>query len=302
MSHTGSDTAAVYRAGTIKRLRATKADMAAREDFLVAYAEANGPVTVRGLYYQAEVAGLPGIDKTESGYRKVQAQVLALRRAGRMSYDAISDATRYMRKPRTFDGWEAALNETARTYRKALWTDTGLEVEIWIEKSALAGVLFPVTAEFDVPLMCTGGFSSETFAHEAVARLKGTGRTLVAYTFYDFDRAGQDAAASLAEKVSRFGAAYDVPVHVSRRALDVAQVRDLGLPTRPARQGTAADRRWSCPFAAELDAIPPRTLRAMVRDAIEQHLPREELTRLKAIEHSERDTLLSYLGGIDDGG
>ncbi|MGE3366770.1 MAG: hypothetical protein AB7I34_25380 [Rhizobiaceae bacterium] len=51
------------------------------------------PVTVRGLYYQSEVHGLPGIDKTDAGYDKVQRrQVLALRRQGRMSYDWIADA------------------------------------------------------------------------------------------------------------------------------------------------------------------------------------------------------------------
>jgi hypothetical protein len=36
----------------------------------------HGPVTIRGLYYQAEVARVPGIDKTENGYAKVQRQVL----------------------------------------------------------------------------------------------------------------------------------------------------------------------------------------------------------------------------------
>jgi hypothetical protein len=58
----------VYQASPIKRRRATKAEMEARAEFLISYAEAHGPVTVRQLYYRAEVEGLPGIDKTESGY------------------------------------------------------------------------------------------------------------------------------------------------------------------------------------------------------------------------------------------
>jgi hypothetical protein len=37
-----------------------------RAEFLIDYAAKHHPVTVRGLYYRAEVAGLPGIDKTES--------------------------------------------------------------------------------------------------------------------------------------------------------------------------------------------------------------------------------------------
>ena len=37
--------------------------MEVRAEFLIDYAEKHGPVTVRGLYYQAEVNGVPGIEK-----------------------------------------------------------------------------------------------------------------------------------------------------------------------------------------------------------------------------------------------
>jgi len=45
----------VYQASHIKRRRATAAEMEARAQFFIDYAERHGPVTVRGLYYQAEV-------------------------------------------------------------------------------------------------------------------------------------------------------------------------------------------------------------------------------------------------------
>ena len=39
--------------------------MEERAEFLIDYASEHGPVTVRGLYYQAEVASLPGfLDRT----------------------------------------------------------------------------------------------------------------------------------------------------------------------------------------------------------------------------------------------
>ena len=56
----------VYEASRVKRNRATNAEMQERAEFLIDYAEVHGPVTVRQLYYQAEVHGLPGIDKTEA--------------------------------------------------------------------------------------------------------------------------------------------------------------------------------------------------------------------------------------------
>ena len=286
-----------YKASPLKRRRATKAEMEARAEFFIDYARDHGPVTVRGLYYQAEVAAIAGIGKDESGYNKTQAQVLKLRRAGRMAYNRIADATRYMRRPRTFDGWEDALQQTARLYRKSLWAEAGVEVEIWLEKSALAGVIQPVTWEYDVPLMPTGGYSSETFAFEAVDDLRGTNKTLVIYSLYDFDRSGRDAQNSLREKVERFGREFGVPVQFNVLGLTLEQVRALGLPTREPKRNKAADRRWPHDIAAELDAIPPDTLREMVRGAIERHLPAGELARLKSIEAAERHTLLQFIGG-----
>lgn len=287
----------VYRAGTIKQARATQAEMQGRECFLVDYAKTHGPLTVRGLYYQAEVRGLPGIDKGESGYRKIQAQVLKLRREGKLPDHCIADATRYMRKPRSHDGWEEALQETARLYGKSLWAENGLEVEIWLEKSALAGVIYPVTAEYDVPLMCTGGFSSETFAYEAVAALRGLDRRLVIHALYDFDRAGQDACSSLRDKVARFGARYGVGVDFHPLGLTRDQVVAGNLPTRPPKATSVADQRWPHPFAAELDAMAPDALRALVRGAIEQHMPQDQLAHLKRVEAAERRTLEEFLEG-----
>lgn len=285
-----------YQASPLKRHRATKAEMEERAAFLIDYAKNHAPVTVRQLFYAATVADIPGIEKTEGGYNKVQAQCLELRRTGRLPYHCIADATRYMRKPRTFDGWEAALQDTANLYRKSLWADSGEEVEIWLEKSALAGVLYPVTSEYDVPLMPTGGYTSETFAYGAVNSIRDTGKTLVIYALYDFDRSGQDAACSLQEKVERFGMEFDVPVQFQQLGLSFDQVEDLNLPTRPAKRNSAADRRWPYDFAAELDAIPPDTIRDMVREAIEDHLPRYQLRSLKRIEQAERNTLLQFIG------
>lgn len=214
---------------------------------------------------------------------------------------ARGDGRAYMRKPRTYDGWQEALENTALLYRKALWADSDEAVEIWLEKSALAGVIYPVTSEYDVPLMPTGGYSSETFAYGAVNALRDSGKTLVIYAFYDFDRSGQDAALSLEEKVRRFGLEFDVPVRFNHLGLTYEQVVHENLPTRPAKRNTVADQRWPYAFAAELDAIPPDRIRQIVRDAIEGHLPAWELRQLKQVEAEERATLRRFIGRVNDG-
>jgi hypothetical protein len=286
----------------VKRRRATKAEMEERAGFLIDYAAKHGPVTVRGLYYQAEVAAVPGIDKTELAYSRVQRQVLALRRSGRMPYKHIADATRWMRKPRSYDSISDALTSCAYFYRRSLWLDATEYAEIWLEKDAIAGAIYPVTSENDVPLMVTRGFCSETFAFEAIEQRGDDKRPYYIYYLGDFDRAGRDAARSLRKKLEQFGKEKGIAVHFVELAVTLEQIRDLRLPTREPKRTTAADKAWPHDFACELDAIPPDTLRQIVREAIEKHLPADQLKILKIAEESEKELLWALALEHDDEG
>jgi hypothetical protein len=192
---------------------------------------------------------------------------LTLRRAGRLAYRHIADLTRWMRKPTTFDSVEEALQETARLYRKALWRDAAARIEIWCEKDALAGVIYPVTAMYDVPLMVARGFASETFCFEAIEAHAGDPRGYVVGYLGDLDRAGRDAATSLEEKLKRFAAEKRVAVDFYHLAMEDADIVNYDaekglllarvgevtrwLPTRPPKRNTPADRAWPHPFACE---------------------------------------------------
>lgn len=306
--------AELYEASPINRRRATREEMEERAEFLIDYAAEHGPVTVRQLYYQAEVHGAPGIDKTESGYDRVQRQVLDLRRRGRLPYNDIADLTRWMRKPRTYDGVAAALAATAQLYRKALWSEERTYVEIWCEKDALAGVIYPITAEYDVALMVARGYSSETFAFEAVAAREGDPREYHVWYLGDFDRSGCEAAQSLKEKLERFAAERGVEVSFRVLAIEAEDILDFDasdntalvnlndqarwLPTREPKRKTPADQAWPHSYAIELDAIPPDDLRRMVRQVIENYLPPYQLEILKVAEDSERTLIRELVAGI----
>jgi len=268
--------------------------MEERAQFLIDYANEHGPVTVRGLYYQAEVHGVPGIDKTDASYAKVQRQVLALRRQDRLPYRAIADATRWMRKPRSHDSIEEALKETAALYRRNLWRDLPISVEIWLEKDALAGVIYPITEAFDVPLMVTRGFSSETFAFEAVAARQDDDRPCLVYYLGDFDRAGHDARDSLREKLHRFGSEFGVQIEFIDLGINIGHVIAHNLPTRDPKRNTAADKNWPFHIACELDAMAPGDMRALVQTALEHHLPEHEYRVLKVAEQSERELITRW--------
>jgi hypothetical protein len=274
-----------------KRHRATSSEMDERAEFLIAYAEEHGPVTVRQLYYQAEVHGLPGIEKTDAGYAKVQRQVLRLRREGRLAYGLVADASRWMRKPQSFVSVEQALADTAAFYRKSLWTDAETYVEIWCEKDALAGVILPITSRYDVPLMVTRGYSSETFCYEALDQRGDDERSYHVYYLGDFDQDGADAARTLEEKLTRFANEKGIEVVFDQIAVSIKQITAMGLPTRKPK----THKPWPYKFACELDAIPPDNMRALVEAAINRHIDQDQLLVLQVAEESEREQLRNWV-------
>jgi len=133
-------------------------------------------------------------------------------------------------------------------------------------------VIYPVTEDYDVPLMITRGFSSETFCFEAIESRGDDRRDFYVYYLGDFDRAGRDAANALDEKLQRFSDGKPFVVWFKQIAVTQTQITDWRLPTRQPKRKSAADKKWPHKFACELDAIPPDRLRELLRSAIEQHL------------------------------
>ena len=91
----------VYGASTIKRKRRTNAELATLNELIIDVVEQDYPVSLRGVYYRVVSAG--GDDKTEHAYRAVGRRLLELRRQGEIAYDRISDGTRWVVRPRSYD-------------------------------------------------------------------------------------------------------------------------------------------------------------------------------------------------------
>jgi hypothetical protein len=281
----------VYQASPIRRTRATKAEVEARREALLDIIEAGRPMTVRQVFYQATVRGL--VEKAESGYGKIQTDLTVMRRAGELPYDWLTDNTRWQRKPRTFNSVEQALRDTAAFYRKDLWTDASSYVEIWLEKDALAGVVYPITSMFDVPLMVARGYASLSFLYSAAEYINTL--TIPAYIYHlgDFDPSGVNAGEKI-EATLREMAPY-AEITFERIAVTPEQIADWDLPTRPTKASDTRAKNFG-EISVELDAIEPNQLRALVQEAIEIHLPAEQFEKLKAAEESERDIITRLVG------
>jgi hypothetical protein len=328
-----------YRSSPTKRRR-TKADMDAIRMALVATLAEDHPMSVRQVFYRLTAQGV--VDKTEAEYKGTVCRLLAeMRRSGAIPYHWLADSTRWMRRPRTFSSMEEALRRTASTYRRALWDDAPVCVEIWLEKEALAGVLVEVTDEWDVPLMVTRGYASISFlyaAGEAIRERSDNGQRTAIYYFGDRDPSGVDIDRQIRQGIGEsmdtpaipddFTAAdlvnlqrgqqhlghtvarrdaeeledvFDEHATFTRVAVTEAQIGEWDLPTRPTKKTDSRAKGFDAQ-SVEVDAIPSHQLRALAQEAIEGHVDHRQLDVLRTYEDEERRGLLELTVALERGG
>jgi hypothetical protein len=287
----------IYPASRIERQRATKGEIELRRDSLIDIIAQMKPMTVRQVFYQATVLRL--VEKTESGYSKVQTDLVKMRRSGDLPYGWLADNTRWQRKPRTFNSVHEALHDTARLYRKALWADVDAYVEVWLEKDALSGVIYPITDRYDVPLMVARGYASMSFLHEAAKHINDLDVPAYICHLGDFDPSGVNAGEKIEETLREL--APDADITFERIAVTPAHIVLWELPSRPTKKTDSRSKDFG-EISVELDAISPDRLRGIVEFAIKQHLPADQFDKLKIAEASERKLIAGLVGMIVDGG
>ena len=266
----------------------SSAPASAKDEFLLA------ATAVRQVYYQATVRGI--VDKTEAGYGVEQNDLTVMRKEGSLPYEWLADSTRWQRKATTFRSVKEALEDTARFYRKDLWHDADCYVEFWLEKDALAGVVWPITRQFDVTLMVARGYASLSFLHSAAKHISKLDVPAYIYHLGDYDPSGQDAARSIEQTLREM--APDAEIVFKRIAVTPDQIAEWELPTRPTKATDTRSKGFG-DISVELDAIDPGLLRGLVQAAIEQHLPPEQYEILKVAERSEQELINGLVGMLD---
>ena len=290
-----------YGSSAVKtRVRRTNSELEAVDTAIVYAVATETPVTVRGVFYRVVSSG--AIDKSETGYRTVQRRLLELRRSSAVSYSAITDGTRLRLKPDSWTNADRMLEDVAASYRRALWNDQDAEVIIISEKDAISGVVYPVTAEYDVELCITRGYSSETFTHSIAQTVRNNsrrGKTTFVYQLGDHDPSGVDAWRSFEERVRTFvnvEAVFFEHIAVFERiAVTPRQIYLLSLPTRPTKTSDSRSAGFEGE-SVEVDAIPASTLRQIVRVAIEHHIDQRQLSLTRQVEAAERSGLEALAG------
>jgi len=275
-----------------KKARTPQAKTQAFWDAIAAIAaEYRQPMTVRQVFYQCVSRGV--VEKTELNYKRVAAATVQMRLAGELPYQKIADGSRTRRTVSAYDSLRELFEESRDIFRRDLWRDQSLHVELWCEKDALSGVLQPVCEQYQVPYVATRGFPSLSLRYESArAMIDGKKPTVVLY-LGDHDASGQSISNNLEPELRQHGA----NVHVSRVALSPSQVEEWSLPTRPGKKTDSRQAGFAEQFgeaSVEIDALRPDVLIDLVEQAIVAHIDPLAWERLQVIEAAEQETLDAY--------
>jgi hypothetical protein len=214
--------------------------------------------------------------------------------AGLLPWDAIEDATR------PFTEWNIHRNagdyirEQVADFMAGYWRDLLQSqpdhIEVIGEKNTLLPIIKPVCSDYTVPLTIGRGFCSLPPRKAMFDRWIESGKErLVLIVLSDHDPDGEMIADSL---VGYLRDDFRIPrqsIVAIRAALTAEQCREHGIPTDVEAKVKSRNYqrfvRLHGTGACELEAVPPRLLQKMLRDAIESVL---DLDAFKAEQDRER--------------
>jgi hypothetical protein len=282
--------------------RRTKADIDKIKAAISAILEVDNPMTVRQVFYQLVIRDK--IEKTEAEYQGTVIRLLTeLRLSGEIPFEWIVDETRRARVTQTFDSISDAARDTAKFYRRSALRECADYIEIWSEKEALAGLIYEVASNYDVPVMVSKGMPSLTQIYETainINRAAQAGKASYIYQFGDHDPSGVLIPETIKRRLEELcdDQFMCAPPTVERIALTPGQISKFRLPTRPTKRHGNRHALTFTGRSTELDALPAAQLRKLVKRCIERHIDADALAVLRAAEDSERELLTNWADRI----
>ena len=289
------------------RSRGRAKGSAALRDRIIQVTEESKPLSVRNLFYQLTNPRFVHVTKTELSYKRIVRLKKGLCEDGVLPWSAFTDATRYVIGHGS--GYSGLNDDTFKDkvrelYRRDVWQNSGVVIQIWVEARSLAPTLSPIASEWGVDIYPAGGQPSDSFVYQSAAgivNLNNGGRAVVLYVG-DHDNSGRDIANSIETKLQARMVDYckekDWPVSFipellfRQLAVTESQIVNFDLPIKPARPSKS---RHGILETVEAEAMHPDTLRAIFRQELEELMPSKELRILRLVEASERNDLTERL-------
>lgn len=265
----------------------------ARASAIIADYQAQGFVlTLRQLYYQFVARGL--IANTMQEYNKLGAVISDARLAGLIDWEALEDRTRYLRKESTWATPRDILEACASQYKQDAWDSQETRVEVWVEKDALVGVIEPACSALRLPYFACRGYASQSAIYEAALRYRNwinAGQSVIVLHLGDHDPSGIDMTRDNLDRLHLFLGDDADQLQVERLALNIDQVRHYNPPPNPTKLTDARAAGYLLEFGEsswELDALDPRVIDGLIRNAVDNIYDETAFEQALAEEREQR--------------
>ena len=291
------------------KTRRTREQIAQLESQIVSVLRTTHPLSVRHVFYRMTDPRLQeSVEKTERGYAQICHRLKKMRKEGRIKYGWISDATRRGWHVNTWDSPGEFAQSVAELYRRDLWSwHSDTLVEVWCESRSIAGVIEQTCRSLAVSLYPTGGFSSLTLIYEAAYQINnrvrefGFCKVVILYVG-DYDPAGVLIDQKIHEDMQGHLRTFQTPadVDMKRIAINHEQIEQYNLPTRPRKESER--RRRDIEETVEAESMDASVLRQMLSNEILSYLPEDAVAKTKAVEESERKSLVDMAMKLKENG
>jgi hypothetical protein len=242
---------------------------------IIAEMSAKGYVlTLRQLYYQFVARDL--LPNREREYKRLGRLVTHAREAGVMDWYAIEDRGRSARGVHPEEDPHQVLDGIEQGLLFDHWARQEAYLEVWVEKSALEGVVARPAQEHHVNYMACKGYLSASEAWRAGLRFQNAvarGKRPVLIHLADHDPSGLHMTKDNQDRLRMFAEAHGIEVR--RIALNMDQVDKYSPPPNPAKQTDSRYAGYARDFGDqswELDALDPEVLDDLISDTIFEYV------------------------------
>jgi hypothetical protein len=211
---------------------------------------------------------------------------------GESGYDDPEEFTELMEK------W---FRGSGARYKADLWADQDAFVEVWVEKDALSRVIAQAAEPYRVTVCPSRGYSSYTYIKRMAIddRLSDVDKPIIILDFRDHDPSGLQMTEDLRKRLVKYGDGLDI--EVKRIALRIDQVKQYNLISNPTKLADPRSQAYVAQYGDqcwELDAIEPRELQRIVKDAVEEHVDREVWENGLKQEEEDRTSLTESFASL----
>jgi hypothetical protein len=201
------------------------------------------------------------------------------------------------------------MDSVREAYRKDLWSRQAEYVEVFVEKDAMAGMIEPVTNEYNIHFNIIRGDSSDTFIWDIADEWNRITKPICAYYLGDHDPSGLRIENTIKSKLqkecqrpfrwTRLGVTGEDFKNPDVQGFELTSRKRVDFKTKGSEQA------WNTkndPYLAEygdrcveIDALDPREVRARLKTAIESHINMAEWARLKSVESLEQESVQEFV-------